>query len=552
MAATAGSQWSSLEERLAAGLRDRSGAVTRQAGLVASGAANLWRAIWMGVAAALLLFGLAVVAVSLWRGLVGVPSSHDLETLRDYMLLLVEAVVLLAALGLLSVVVLWLFHTDPAVISPFANATSIGSLTAVSDLLVGHLDRIGGIQRTPIGDIPGERLRSNPVQPRPETIDSSLANVGSINLGQASISIGQLLIALKRMLPVRGRGTTISGSVQQYGTSMQLVATVQRGRLMDTVMVHGEAADGDAPIPTLIPELAYRIHFALAGGRMEAGTWELLRCFTEARAAYQRYLNGGKGDDREMAVRLTWQAYAMDCTYLRLFGLLYGLGTSFFGTGDYPTATDMFRSSLVIAPRTPQALVQLARCHYALGEDDEARRVLEQALARPRSHPTARYMLGLLYGTIGQHERAIQELSHVRRRPRALRSSAWVTMAGLHLQAGDEDGHRHALRHVARRDFEADAYSRACWLSVTQDRDGAIDALREAFCKHLTPLEYALRDPDLHFVRDRCGLEKLRDLACHPNAHGLADAVQPDPPGPRSAAVARPPLVPAVKSAPAR
>jgi hypothetical protein len=498
-----------LGERLAAAMRDRSGGMGRRV----AGAASAVRAAWMSLVAVLVLVALGVAVVAFWRHAIGFPTQHELQGLRDYLLLVVEGLVLVAALGLLALVVAWLFHSDPAVITPFTNATTVPSLSAVSDLLVGHLDRISRIQSTPIADIPGERLRSDPVTPRPENIDSSLANIGSVNFGPASVSVGQLLIALKRLMPIRNRGTAISGSVQQYGRTFQLVATVQRGGLMDTVMATGEGADDPTPIPTAVPELAYRIHFALAGGRMEAGSWQLLRAFTEGRAAFQRYLEGGRVEDRDAAVQHTWDAYAMDCTYRRLFGLLYGLGTSFFAAGEYPNALDMLHTALDVTPRMPQALVQIARCHYALNQDDQARQVLGQALAKPPAHSTARYLLGLLYGTTGQHEQAIEELMQVERRPRSLRSSAWVTMAGLRLQSGDVAGHRHALSHVAGCDFDADPYARACWRSVAQDVDGAMDALREAFGKRTVPLDYALRDPDLVNVRQHCGAEGLQDLA---------------------------------------
>jgi tetratricopeptide (TPR) repeat protein len=532
MIATSGERLGSIGERLAAVARDRSASLSRRAARVAAAVEELLRVLWTGAAVVVLLLGMAVVAALLWRGLVGVPSARELQLLRDYMLLVLEAVVLLAALGLLAVVILWLFHTDPAVISPFTNATSIGSLTAVSDLLVGHLDRIGTVQNTRIPDIPGERLRSSPVQPKPETIDSSLANVGSINLGQASISVGQLLIALKRMLPVRGRGTTISGSVQQYGKTIQLVATVQRGRLMNTVMTHGELDGDDVPIPTLVPELAYRIHFALAGTRMEARTWEMLRCFTEARAAYQRYASGRQAADRDTAMTLTSQAYATDPTYPRLFGLFYGLGTCFFGSGEIPAAVDMFQTALTVEPGCAQALVQLARCNYALGRDDDARGQLARALGQARCRPVALYLMGVVNGTAGRPKQAIEDLSRVPRRPPSLRSSAWVTIAGLRLQGGDEPGHSHALRHVARRDFDADAYARACWLSVTGAADAAAAALRDAFRRQLVPIEYALRHPDLRLLREHFDLRELGDMARRPVALRIpsgAGAPNPEP-----------------------
>jgi tetratricopeptide (TPR) repeat protein len=511
-AAADGPRWHSIGERLAARARDRWAWISRPAG----GRSHGWHLRRWCIAASVVLLVLAAAAVVLTRRPVELPSAQDLDRWRDFLVALVEVVVLLMALGLLLTVLWWLSRPEPAVICPFANATTSPGLTAVSDLLAGHLDRIAKVQNTPIADIPGERLRTDPIQPMPETVDSSLANVGSINVGQATISIGQLLIALKRMLRVGSAGTAISGSVQRYGKRVQIVAIVRRSHQSDAVMVSGETAGDDEPILELVPDLAYRIHFALAGPRMAAGTWELLKCFTEARAAYQRYIGGGRSEDRGRAVELTRQAYAMDCTYPRLFGLLYGLGTCFFGTGEFHAAIDLFRSALNVVPRTPQALIQLARCHYALQEDGEALRVLQQVVQQPRSHPMAVYMLGLVHGTTGDHREALEELLRVPRHPRPLRSSAWVTLAGLCLQDGDRTGHRAALRNVARHDFETDAYSRACWLSVEQDPGAAIDSLREALCRRLMPVEYALRDPDLVFIRDRCSFGRLLDPTCSP------------------------------------
>jgi len=518
-----------LGERLAAAVRDRSGRMTRRVAAAASAVGAAWRAAWTSLVAVLVLAALGLAVVAFWRHAIGLPTQHDLQVLRDYLLLVVEGLVLVAALGLLALLVAWLFHTEPAVITPFANATTVPSLSAVSDLLVGHLDRISRIQSTPIADIPGERLRSDPVTPRPENVDSSLTNIGSVNFGPASVSVGQLLIALKRLMPIRNRSTAISGSVQQYGRTFQLVATVQRGRLLDTVMATGDGADDPTPVLTAVPELAYRIHFAIAGRKMEAGSWQLLRAFTEGRAAFQRYLEGGRVEDRDAAVQHTWDAYAMDGTYRRLFGLLYGLGTSFFAAGEYANALDMLDTALDVTPRMPQALVQIARCHYALNQDDQARQVLGQALAKPPAYSTARYLLGLLDGTAGHHDQAIEELMQVPRRPRSLRSSAWVTMAGLRLQSGDMAGYRHDLSHVAGCDFDADPYSRACWRSVAQDVDGAVDALREAFGKRTVPLDYALRDPDLENVRRHCGPQGLRELATRRLGPSPASAPLPAP-----------------------
>lgn len=513
-------RWGSISERMAARSRDLLGSVIRHADSIASRAAGVWRLIRFA-ATTIVVLVLLVLALLVMRQLAGMlvagmPAAHDLQALRDYLIVLVEIVVAFIVLALLVAIVVWLCRSEPAVVSPFTNATPSDKLTAVSDLLVGHLDRIANVQRVCIMDIPGERLRTDPIRPHPETVDASLANVGSVNMGQATISIGQMLITLKRLWPIGGRGTTISGSVQRYGKTVQLVATIQRHKSTDTTMVSRDLADDDGVIVTMVPELAYRIHHMLAGRRMEAGTWELLQCFTEARAAYLRYIHGGQAEDLRQAVSLTWQAHSMDCMYGRLFGLFYGLGTCWFRVGDYHQAKELFHASLAIEPGRQQALIQLAKVHYTLGEDADALRLLRGALEGPASHPMARYMLGLAYATVGEPALAVDELLEVRHRPRSLRSAAWVTIAAVCLQSGDASGYRSALNHVAERDFDSDAYSRTCWLSVRQDRVKAIEGVREALCKRLMPPEYMRRDPDLHFARQHREFDELIGLTCCP------------------------------------
>jgi len=392
------------------------------------------------------------------------------------------------------------------------------------------------VQRRRIADIPSERLHTAPVQAHSEMVDSSLANIGSVTLGgQASISIGPLLIALKRLLR-GGRGTTISGSVQRYGTRIQIVATVRRRHGTDTVMVERGARgqkQADAAVPAMVRELAYRVHFALAEDRMQAGTWELLESFTEARAALIKYLGSGKPEHSQRALELTRRTYEMDCTYPRLFGLFYCLGTSYFGSGEYEKAIQQLEIALTIHPRQPAGFVQLARCYCAMADDDRALALLERVRGRPPDgHPMAQYMLGLILGAAGEPERAIDELLRVERRPRSLRSSAWVTIAGLCSQLDDMRTYRGALGRVAERDFDGDWYGRACWLSVRSrrggetDRETALESLQEALRRRSMPLGYALRDPDLYHIREGATFPGIALRACAP-AGQLAGVLEP-------------------------
>jgi tetratricopeptide (TPR) repeat protein len=442
----------------------------------------------------------------------------------SYLLQVLQLLVLLMALGLVVAIVRWLNHSEPGFVAPFADATG-GGLTAVNDLLAAKLDRIAAVQNRAVPEVPGERLRTAPVRPNPETIDTSLANVGTVSVGgQATVSIGQALLTLKRLWPIGGRGTTISGSVQRYWHRTHLVATVQWHRGTTVIAVEGPVtseARASEPIPAMVCELAYRIHFAVAGSRMEAGTWKQLQRFTEAREAYLGYLDSKRLEDLKRALELTQRAYEQDCAYVRLFGLFYGLGLAYFSSDDYECAARQFRIAQTIHARQPQVFVQQARCLFAQGWDYEALEVLNRIPDRaPDWHPMKPYMRGLILGAMGRHAPAIEALRSVPQRPRSLRSAAWVTMAGLYDQQGEPWSCDWALQHVAEGDFDGDAYSRACWLSVRSrgrddhDREHALECLREALADRLMPLRYAKRDPDLHHLLVGGEFQGMAPLPC--------------------------------------
>jgi hypothetical protein len=518
MAARISGRWTDLDERVAAASRTGRRWIARRRHLAATCVAVVWRVtrVLLVMSAALLPLA-AIVASAVWPGV-----EHDLQQVNRSLLQVLQLLALLLALWLLMAIVRWLSRSEPGVVTPFRDATG-GGLTAVSDLLVGHLDRIATVQNWDIPDTPGERLHVAPILPNPETVDTSLANVGTVNVGgQATLSIGQALITLKRLWPLGGQGVTISGSVQRYRQKTRIVATIQRRQGTETIMVDGpvtNAAEVDQPVPAMVRELAYRIHFALAHKRMQAGTWEQLDRFTEARAAYIRYLGSRQLADCRRALELTERAYKVDCTYVRLFGLFYALGTAFFGGDDHECAMRQFRAAQTIHPRQPQVFVQLARCHFALGRDDQALNVLEGIPAEPPDgHQMVPYMRGLILAATGQHQKAIEELRRVPQRPRSPRSAAWVTIAGLHRQECDWQGCERALQHVAPCDFDGDAYGRACWLSVrsrpmdSKGREMALESLREALRARLIPLSYARRDPDLHHIRENGTFPDLQPL----------------------------------------
>jgi hypothetical protein len=181
-------------------------------------------------------------------------------------------------------------HTE---ILPFVNATGDQSYDigkALAECLVIEYE---GIRETHSAQEPAvikEKLR---VGLRPTEVDSleleqSLRKVPEVGMAGIRVQVGELLLVIKRLF--RGSGTTISGSIQKYGSTTRIVARkVTNGELDYDWVVTKEKMESDEDILDLVKDLAFQMAWELNKKEVGAKSWEAFKDFTEGLESYQEY-----------------------------------------------------------------------------------------------------------------------------------------------------------------------------------------------------------------------------------------------------------------------
>ncbi|HPI80718.1 MAG TPA: tetratricopeptide repeat protein, partial [Cyclobacteriaceae bacterium] len=89
------------------------------------------------------------------------------------------------------------------------------------------------------------------------------------------------------------------------------------------------------------------------------------------------------------------------------------LGLTFFELQDFPNALAQFDSAILHNPNEADYLVNAARCHEALGQNDEAGKSYQSALSIDPEHAVARHNLSILNRNDGDLQEATKLLNDV-------------------------------------------------------------------------------------------------------------------------------------------
>lgn len=467
---------------------------------------------WRRLAVAALLVG-ALALLVLWARTPAGGSfvrslPQTLSTVRDGLLVLTQVLVLTVIVLVLLAVVVWLSRDDDRTqLLPFQNATVDASLTAVDQSLLAELQWILEIHQQPLPGIAAEHVSRTMISPNGDDLVSSLGNVGTIGFGPASVAVGPLLLALRGIWPLRGRHTVISGSVQRYGTTTRLVSRLRRGG-RDLALSVEARGEGGHELVALIRDLAYRIHYAIPGATIQAGSWESFKAFTEARASYAAYLEQPVPARREAALECTRRAYQADRRNTRLYGLFLNVGNAFM-TGDrIDLAAQLFGTAHELEPRELDPLPQLALCHFYRDRPEAGAEILQRALEIAPSSPVVHYLLGVMDQAVGRLDQAEADIQESLRLGYDPAAEARISLAALALRQGDRARWLELIGAVKEDDLPT-SYDRACYWSVAGDPERALAFLRTALAEDQVPTAHVERDPDLSCLRAHQGFRQL-------------------------------------------
>lgn len=221
----------------------------------------------------------------------------------------------------------------------------------------------------------------------------------------------------------------------------------------------------------------------LVSGRHKECEWsskEALRNDPEMR--YQAG-NVGLGATTNLAVSYIYQerykeAEACLRKNLTLFDTTYfNLGLAQFRQRKFEESLTNFQRALEIDPDNPEYLDMLANAYMELGRLEEAKEVLEQALAVDGNYALAHYDLGVVLARMRKNEEALPCFK------RALALNKNLMWA---------------------------YYSIACIHALQGERKPALQFLEKAFQKGFSDEEYMEKDTDLDSLRDDPGYRRLK------------------------------------------
>ncbi len=285
---------------------------------------------------------LVALLLGLLAWVVGIRSTGDLQKLMSdlssIMLSLMTISIVLLIFFFLSMFFIKMFKEEGIVILPFETSAAGDNKyngKAISDLLTAELHRIKKIRKYryeqlhPSGleketypklvpqteilynSMPLTFFKSDPqtktlyynapldfpkLIPQTETLCYSLDKMGSVGIGSNTVSIGQLLIALKRICPGCNPGRVITGSMQTYGSVIRLVVCLEHHEVY-TWEVNRKIKEEDQ-VSDLIRDLAFKIAYDLLKEEDPrntlANTWVGFKYFTEALYSYDQYMLTGK------------------------------------------------------------------------------------------------------------------------------------------------------------------------------------------------------------------------------------------------------------------
>jgi tetratricopeptide (TPR) repeat protein len=221
----------------------------------------------------------------------------------------------------------------------------------VSDLLTGELQRILKVHGHKFEEISitAENLSIPDIVPKGETLDYSIADMGTVGNGSATLSIGSLIVAFKRLCPGSEPVPILTGSLGCFGSLIELAASLEGRKIQAWEVRHGPKAGEPAfeeCIPGLIRDLSFKIAFdlALADPRIgvSAKTWRGFMHFTEALEAYYNYMQTGNAKDLRRSKRSCIKAVYSEKEYNKAVEMLGALGFVYAEKKDYHMAQKIF------------------------------------------------------------------------------------------------------------------------------------------------------------------------------------------------------------------
>lgn len=344
-------------------------------------------------------FGIPVVLVSLvWLLIFWFADRRHrggLISLRDAGLVILELAGILLVLILVIALLTWLCQPMGIVLREFENTTPEKDFDgrAIARAMTGELERVKAVHAAQ--HEPGQRdwalptfvlsrrdrLAGSVLAPEVRSVTAEkLAAIGVVEVGPASVPVGQMLVALKEVWPLRRSGPVVTGRLSRHGASLRLAIWVTRsGRAgpLDFSVLSREGSSGQA-FSDVVWRAAVRLAFELSS-EARTLTPEGFEALSDSLEDYQLFL---RSTDREKLTSSASHADRIsrsDRSSPDVQALFYNLGVSHLRARELPSAQGLFRQLQELDPDNPVFLNALGVAYFEQRDFRSAKETFRRA-----------------------------------------------------------------------------------------------------------------------------------------------------------------------------
>ncbi len=350
--------------------------------------------------------------------------SHFLDVIAANLFTALKITVFTLILLTIIFIFLKIYIQKGIVILPFEieQNTNISG-AAIADQLTAELVRIQRVHSVKfedltltltrgsffVSELSAETLLNNSqlIVPKTEIVEFNLVDIGDINMGIGSLSIGKLVIAFKGICPGCKPVTTIRGSLQKYGSTIVLVAILE-SRTIQSWMLELPIDKNEEQIHEMIKNLAAMITHGLQLSGLSAKSWEGLKHYTNALDAYYQYNLSRNLDVLSLASDYSLKAIESEKNYKNPYDLLSLLEFAYIDNERPNDAEKYCNKTIELDPSSPYAWLNKGRVLDSLSRLDEAFQAYDEAIKRDPECARAWTNKGAIFEEKGKYDEAIQ------------------------------------------------------------------------------------------------------------------------------------------------
>jgi tetratricopeptide (TPR) repeat protein len=245
------------------------------------------------------------------------------------------------------------------------------------------------------------------VVPKTETVEFGMGNIGNIDTGTGSLSIGNLMIAFENILPGRKSIATIRGSLQRAGSTIVLVALMEDSKVQSWMIRRPYDNDKGQP-HEMIRDLAFMIALDQQQSDVSAKTWEGLKHYTEALDAYHQYQFSGDPSFLYLAGNNSLKAIKSEKGYKNTYDLMSSIELTYIKIGRQHDAIGYCNNAIELDPTYPFGWNNKGSVLSSQGKYDEAIKAYEEAIRLDPDSATTWNNKGNSSNIQGKYDEAIE------------------------------------------------------------------------------------------------------------------------------------------------